>query len=920
MARTDLASESAPDCSRCDRGDNDAPPGTGLSFANGSDGKQPPSDRAPFPLLHLLQGYQLAADGLLHSLAPYEAQDLDEVQRWIVARALACRDVFLICGVAATGKTRLAIEIARALAHRGERILLVGGSQDHIDRLDAALQACRVAYARLFDEEAAQDRARADCPAIPYHLVRRCFSLRKASRLLIERQGLLLRLLEWTKENEQQRLRLIREAECTQEQLRQERRRLEEELRPKLQLLEAEQSGRFYTLRYWKALMAGDLAGQVAAYRARLASVEETLRRVQADLALLREPQHARASAADARRLPEHVAETLARLAQIDLLLDACVQGSVPTRNVPSASRWLENRATLDSACLSDVLDAHRADVQSIAQELQEAETLLAQQTPNVVYTPPDAGVDRYSLVVSDALAATKLPSDSFTIAILDGAERVSLSVGCALASRSKRWIVLADPALWGNGAHRVPGCSNKLDTQQPSIAEILAARLLPAEKSYAEWVRGEHDIRCRFCALDRSVPRRIEIEALADAPEVQLHIAVSERGEASLSEVVFPRRRFTIARAKRLLFEHLGEIPLCRVPALPGWIATADGYRCVLDSRGLASCEGVTYPNGIVEHVCWMTVADGRAATEKAITWAFDFPRAHGWTLQQAQDWLHQHTTCAWAKPSRTAWLRTRYEGTAELNTCLEYLLPGGLVTAATVADPTARERATCPNGPLVWLDPCATGAASSGKKRHGKNAPSRAGGMGRTVHLDDWSHRARLAPEWQVHLPLNGRVHVAEAQFIVAWLGRAVSKWSAMSQGLVAVTSLEPAQAQLIECLWRERAPVSAVGSLAIGPVDRLPRAADVVVVSLCQDARDRVTGWASVEHWLRILLCARRRIVFVGDWQAGRRRAHWHGAVPGQSAQEQKWEQAFLVRLMHFLRQPVAENQVASTLLVD
>jgi DNA replication ATP-dependent helicase Dna2 len=68
-------------------------------------------------------------------LAPTVARDLNPEQRHAVARALAARDCLLIQGPPGTGKTRVVAEIVRALAARGERILIAAFTNQAVDNV-----------------------------------------------------------------------------------------------------------------------------------------------------------------------------------------------------------------------------------------------------------------------------------------------------------------------------------------------------------------------------------------------------------------------------------------------------------------------------------------------------------------------------------------------------------------------------------------------------------------------------------------------------------------------------------------------------------------------------------------------------------------------------------------------------------------
>jgi len=97
--------------------------------------------------------------GSTHDLTPVRAEhlpaaDLDEHQCDAVARALATPDIFLIQGLPATGKSRVAAEIVSRSADRGERVLLVSPRAASVDRvLELTRDSASVSAVRCLGHE-----------------------------------------------------------------------------------------------------------------------------------------------------------------------------------------------------------------------------------------------------------------------------------------------------------------------------------------------------------------------------------------------------------------------------------------------------------------------------------------------------------------------------------------------------------------------------------------------------------------------------------------------------------------------------------------------------------------------------------------------------------------------------------------------
>ena len=117
-----------------------APPsaaGASRVLANGTLPSDGPADPVR-SLLQLASAGRLAALPLVEPLTPIDSH-LDEVQRDAVARALVCPDLFLIPGPSGTGKTRVAIEIARQVVATGGKVLFLSPDANSLEGAILAL-------------------------------------------------------------------------------------------------------------------------------------------------------------------------------------------------------------------------------------------------------------------------------------------------------------------------------------------------------------------------------------------------------------------------------------------------------------------------------------------------------------------------------------------------------------------------------------------------------------------------------------------------------------------------------------------------------------------------------------------------------------------------------------------------------------
>jgi hypothetical protein len=209
------------------------------------------------------------------------------------------------------------------------------------------------------------------------------------------------------------------------------------------------------------------------------------------------------------------------------------------------------------------------------------------------------------------------LPSGTFDLLIVVHAEHATESELASASTRARRWVLIG-----GTG----PPSDDPGSTPFQSLWRQLC---------FEPWTyEGERLV----CLLRRAPSYRraeLEIESVADRPEIELRILPEPTGVPQLAEVVFPAR-MQIAEAKAYVWEQLGEAPLCGSLNGGRWIESADSISIEIDMPHNSAPMLMPLANGVWELVGQI---DSRWTTH-----AVRFARSAGWDRASAQKWLATH------------------------------------------------------------------------------------------------------------------------------------------------------------------------------------------------------------------------------------------------------------------------------------
>jgi hypothetical protein len=485
------------------------------------------------------------------------------------------------------------------------------------------------------------------------------------------------------------------------------------------------------------------------------------------------------------------------------------------------------------------------------------------------------------------------LPYHGFDLLIVDDAHRLTENDVGPLARQAARWVFVgelqANPAFDAHAGQRrgiaLPGRRGN-GASANLMARLSQALLWPI------WQRDGQRLRCRMLSITAEQRRRLEVEPVADSPEIELHIFCPEQGEPTLAEVVFPAS-LSLEHAKLFLFRELEEVP---VPAgVPRW-EEADGQIRVIWSEETGG-QKIEYAPGVTEH--FSSRVPGR-------TVAICFNEATGWDRPRAENWIRRHTRRI--DTGRAVTLHRRHRPTVALAGALAEL---GIMEAPNGRPHGERELPAVEFIPVPGFNTHGPQRRRGDPERNGepRRLPALRGGAGLEFDLADPKQRERLPPALRAALPRRGYVNLAEAQAILRLLDNQLEDWAGLSpNGLrLAILTSYPAQAELMRQLLQAEAialpkPIRLTVAFA---GDFHQRECDLAILSLTRSHERRAVPFGDDPAVLQLALTrARQRILLVGDPGTLCRRSHWEGPLDhlddAQAQREKAWVSALVKNL--------------------
>lgn len=515
------------------------------------------------------------------------------------------------------------------------------------------------------------------------------------------------------------------------------------------------------------------------------------------------------------------------------------------------------------------------------------ADALLArlQRSFNAVFALPAA-------IQSDERLAELTRSELFDLVVVDESHQFSEAELVSILRRAARWALVGEhvpgfttnesSSRWNpNGEERRAPSPQAPATLNRSRATRLSARTgvwprLGLALDHEIWVRDGERLCCRLRPISPVQRLELEIESVADSPDIELRILTPNGEPPTLVEVSFPASA-TIRQALEYLYRESIELPVPNV--VPFW-QVADGRFSVRFANEPPASEFEPEPGLRLQ------------LSESGTVIEVDFEPSAGWDRKRATAWLRERTRPAGSgrlvdltRSHRTAppvlrvvspvWFDNRYTWPAEV---AAPSLPNVEFVPVPAAEPLPRRNGEPENG-------------------HRSRA-----GTGLETDLSDARQRDHLTRQFHSALPARGLVNLSEARTIVHLLEQRLADFVGQGgekPGSIAVLTLHAAQAELIRALAREspllaRPPIPMFLGHAL---EFRQREADLVIVSFARSNERRTVSYADDPSLMALAVTrARHSLILVGDPAMLARRAHWDGPADHQdewaAEQEKNW----------------------------
>lgn len=701
-------------------------------------------------------------------------------------------------------------------------------------------------------------------------------------------------------------------------------------------LAEARQQGRWWSPTWWRAWFQGIGATQMAEQEDRLELLRKSLRELETETHQLSEQK-----------------EQLERTCQVEaeqLLASATAQRRAELDDQEAALRQESNlvREKWTAACQElrpdDLLERESLQAAHTAWEQQVRQTddrqTFARQWIDCLEANADSLTTRlceYVNVVAATTAALRedphfgeaaAPSLSFDLLVLEQADQLTESEFLQSARRARRWVLLGEPAPEETVRETTKGSgvrtrSGVLDPQALFFHRLWQHLHCDPRRLPYSWVHEQDRLCCRLRSVADEQRSYLEVEPVADRPDVELRILALPRTPPALAEVVFPAG-MSISQAKEFIFHELAELTFQAERHSLRWVEKPEQLMLCLADAPAHGVVPVLLEHGVRELV--MAHAAVNAGEHQSAGWRtcfVEFDRSAGWHRQRAEEWVHRHLGVR--DPGRTVRLDVPYRMHPELAAFLSDWLFHGAYDPPPLAQELAALRGA--NGkPVVQFIPVPSLNASEprGQRRRGESGARPSGtttairtpkaGAGLELDAGDPRHRDRLPTELRNGYTGQGFVNFMEAQAVVRQLEALVASPAIQTAAqanpscpVVGVLALYPAQAELIRRLM-ERVPALAASGVSIKvDVATAFREGECLVglLSLTRSHSHRAVSFGEgPQALIRALTRARARLILFGDPGTLARRTQWAAAVDHLDDVASSWEHRIISGLVGYL----------------
>jgi hypothetical protein len=738
---------------------------------------------------------------------------------------------------------------------------------------------------------------------------------------------------------------------------------LEPEMTALRPLAAAKQRGRWWTWRWWRATLRGNVISRLAeldrlhdAARQAASALEEQARQLDQD----------RAEAESCHRQERErlvAAEVDRRRAEIEQS-----QQAVRDELEGIQEQWRRECGQLDPAhrpaamtpqALQSAVGVWKSQLAQEEQQLRFAQDWVAylQESADTLSRRLPGYINLVAATTSGLAADEHFGERSplgrgFDLLILEEADQVTESEFQRVARLARRWVLVGST---------VP--RKDKDPQPTKNGDSFSARpILPAaffqqlwyhlhfdpRRLPYTWVQEKDRLCCRLRPLGSDQAHLLESERVADFPDIELRILVLPRLQPLLVDVVFPST-MSIVQAKEYIFKELQELPVQASGPGLRWRDEAD---VVVLEMGVADDgqENAVHLEAGVREILGRTGLPRTDGNSPLLGWhtvRLEFDRRCGWSWERAQEWVRRYlgvrdlgrttrlTVPYRMKPGLAAFLsehlfeeaysfspRCGPHGPPEPHRPSEQLFTG---LVELVAVPSATEEAAGRPGGQLTSRKHDNGRRLAATAR--RPAPTK-GGAGLELDLASPSHLGRLPSELRGELPSRGLINYLEARAVVRALEALATDPAArqrvwtlqdetarlrrlgslphplLSNPTVAVLALYPAQVQLIRCLLR-RSPALAGTDLAVEvdlPAAFRHREADLVMVSLTRSHAHRAVSFGDDPGALGLALTrARSSLLLFGDPGTLARRSQWQGPVDHLGAVDAERERKLVAGIL-------------------
>jgi hypothetical protein len=723
---------------------------------------------------------------------------------------------------------------------------------------------------------------------------------------------------------------------------------LDEQLFPFKPLIDAKTHGRFWTIAWWQTIFSPGRLAQARDMQARWQQAQQVLEKLTDRAKLvsgeLKERQEVfefdqksliqreiGERLADATQKAKRLSREIVAIEQswrstcLDLPNDISPPADLSEEAVVTAeSRWKENLAA-DVArwtFLSQWLDHLQKEPEEVTDSLFQNANVILSTTGNIL---------------EHAAFRGPIASSAFDLLVLEGAHKVTEAEFARMAGCCRRCVLIGEPSVEPPQAYSSSRKQNGFQTLKsssikPGIFQRLWSLLHcdPRQLPY-QW-RMEQDQLC--CQLRRVKPEQrhwLELEPVADRPEIELRILNMPRKAPVLAEVAFPRS-MSIVQAKEYIFNEIQELAVQAAAGNVKWTEHPDRIAFGLSDQCSHQGTFICLVPGVFELV---EASRSNSEPNPWHTCCLEFHREIGWQRLQAEEWVERQLGLR--DLGRTVCLETAYRMSPMLGQFLSGLLfqgnykvpiqTPGLVNGeavdenhfgdtpvefvavpayqggGTVGQVTARDGSTRRES---------KGAATCTVTRHGLS------GVSQELDLADFAHRSRLPSELAFGLPAKGLVNYDEAQSVVYVLESLVSEITASGRidepdnagrtPTIGIMALYPAQVELIRRLI-DQIPglvASPVSFVVDGPEGFRERECAILLLGLTRSHGYRATSLGGDPQTLALALTrARKKLFIFGDPETLIRRSQWDGVVEPLDEQASAVERGIVARLVCYIQ---------------